>query len=610
MSISTLLDAPLFTGVFATSELVPSKFDVSIGGRNYMFDRKLLEQLGDGMIASIPAIRTQGDASTEPGEQSLTPDDLWRRTVDSWHHGAGQDYLDREDSLRTRFRKSKGVNVWTQGQISLLNGTTQSLAATGTNLHLMPAGTRLYASDGATLKYTGDLGIWSTTSGTSGTAITALASDGYYVWIADGADIYRTNSSSSSASSWSSQNADRLAYVKGRLMYAYQNTIGYASDIATPTFTSLFSHNNTNWRWVGFAEGPGHIYTAGYVGDKSLVYRIAITREGTSLDAPVVAGELPDGEIIYSIGSYLGFVLLGTSAGARFCDVDGQGNLRIGALIATGTPVRCFEGQNEFVWFGWTNYDGTSGGLGRMSLRTFSDIAALRPAYATDLMVTSTANILSVATFNGLRVFSVSEAGVYQEDSANLVSSGTLDGGSFHWNITDPKIPLYLDVTFASSFAGNVAGYVSYDAASAFTLAGAVSTGGTTSATFPLSQTAVEQLEVRLVLTRDGSTTTAGPTVLRQTARVQPVPSMRRRLTLPVLLRDTVTPKVGGPVKYEVSDELDAIDGWRQTKQVVTVQVGDKSYAAVIEDYRFLALSETPRGSFWNGTALVVLKTV
>src|SRR5690606_22764098 len=106
------------------------------------------------------------------------------------------------------------------------------------------------------------------------------------------------------------------------------------------------------------------------------IYKITITKEGTGLDAPIVAGELPDGEVIASIGSYLGFILLGTSKGARFCTVNSAGDLTIGSLIPTSNPVQCFEGQGEFIWFGWTGYDGTHGGLGRMSLRNFSRIDA------------------------------------------------------------------------------------------------------------------------------------------------------------------------------------------------------------------------------------------
>lgn len=612
LGFSRTFSSPYSTATSSASALVPGKFDVSIDGRGYMLDRKMLAAGDLALISSIRATRAQSDGSTEPGEQSLNVDDLWRRTQQSWHHGAGQDYLDREDSLRTRFRQSLGINVWTRGQISLLNDTTSTLAATGTNLTLMPAGSRLYATDGATLKYTTDLTNWSTTTGTSGVSISGIASDGYYIWVTDGANIYRTNTGTTSASSWSTEDADLIGYVKGRLMIAKGPTLKYCSDMATPTFSSaLFTHANANWAWVGFAEGPGHIYTAGYVGDKSLIYRIAITAEGTALAAPTVCGELPDGEIIYSIGSYLGFILLGTSAGARFCNLDSSGNLRIGSVLPTSYPVRCFEGQGDFIWYGMTNYDGTNGGLGRMSLRYFSDIDALKPAYATDLMVTSTANITSVATFSNVRVFAVSGVGYYKEDTANLVASGTIDSGRLNYNITEKKIPAFIDVTFASGFAGEVSTYFAVNGSSTFTLAGIQTTASSdqTGATYESSEISADQVEIRQVLER-GDPTTSGPTILRHTIRALPIPQLRRKITLPLLLHDKVQTNAGTWVYYVVADELAAIEHWRTSKQIMATQIGDENYAGAVDDFDFLAKQETAKGSFWQGTCLVYVKTV
>lgn len=608
ISFSANFSASWFSGSPLNVD-VPHKWDVSIGGRGYMLDRKMMASGQYPLISTIRATRAQSDGSQEPGEQSLNPDDLWRRTQQSWHLGAGQDYLDREDSSRYRFRSSKGIDIWTRGQISLLNTTAESLISSATNLCLMPAGARLYCADDTALKYTTDLTNWSTTTGTSGSTITSLASDGFYVWITDGANVYRTNTGTTSASSWSTTDADILGYVKGRLMYADGNIVGYFSDMATPTSTALFTHANSAFTWVGFAEGPGHIYAAGYAGDKSLVYRIAITREGTSLDAPVVAGELPDGEVIHSIGSYLGFILLGTSAGARFCTLDGQGNLTIGKLIETSNPVKGFEGQGEFIWFGWTNYDATSTGLGRMSLRDFSDIDALAPAYASDLMVDTQANVLAVCTFLDRRVFSVSGDGVYAESTTSLVASGTMDCGLVNYGITEQKIAAYIDLMFAASFAGSHEILYSPNDSATFTSVGTVSTAGSTNASFAVSETALDQIEVRHTLTRDGSDATAGPTLLRYTLRSLAVPALRRRLVLPVVLHDQVQTN-SGLVTINVAEELNSIEGYRTTRQVLSAQVGNENYSGSVEDYDHIAMQPTHDRSAWQGTCVVQIKTI
>lgn len=606
ISFSGSFVTPFFTGESQTS-LVPHKYDAAIGGYGYMLDRKLM--VDQPIISSVRATRTQGDGSAEPGEQSLNPEDLWRRSQQSWHLGAGQDYLDREDSNRRRFRSSKGINPWTKGQISLLNDTTESLNASGTNLRLMPAGSRLYAVDGTALKYTTDLTNWSTATGTSGVTITGIASDGFNVWVTDGAAVYKTDTGSSAAASWSTEDLDSLWYVKNRLLGADANDLMYASNIATPTFTSLFIHNVATFTWVGAAEAPAHIIVGGYSGDKSLIYRIAITAEGAALAAPTVCGELPDGEILYAVGSYLGFILLGTSKGARFCTVDNDGNLTIGSVIPTTSPVRCFEGQGEFVWFGMTNYDGTSTGLGRMSLRNFSELEALKPAYSTDLMATAQANVLDVVTFSDVRVFAVSGDGFYKEDTANLVASGTLDSGRFNFGITEQKIPLFLDVTFASSFAGSVVSSYAVDGSTSFTSAGTVSAAGTTNATHSMSENPCDQVEIRHVLSR-GSTTTTGPTLLRHTVRAQPIPVLRRLIRLPIVLHDREMTNTKSWDYWDTTSELERIEDWRTTKQVLTVQVGHTAYSAVVEDFDFVAVQPTADRGGWQGTVLVQLKTV
>ena len=609
VAFDTSFSAPLFTGG-ATNLLVPHMWDVAIAGRGYMIDRKVLAQ--QPLVSSIRATRAQSDGSTEPGEQSLNPDDLWRRSQSSFHLGAGQTYLDRDDSLRSRYNTSKGIDPWTRGQVSLLKDTTQSLSSANTNLILMPAGSRLYVADGTALKYTTDLSSWTTVTGTSGSTITGLASDGYYVWIADGANVYVTNTGTGAASSWTTTDADLLGYVKNRLMYSDGNILGYVSNMATPTLTALFTHNSTNFTWVGFAEGPNAIYAAGYVGDKSLIYRVSIVAEGTSLGAPTVAGELPDGEIVYSIGSYLGFIFLGTSAGARFCTADSNGNLTIGAVVSTANPVRCFEGQGEYVWFGNTNYDSTSTGLGRMSLRYFADTSALKPAYASDLMVTAQANVLSVCTFSGRRVFSVSGTGVYAEHSTNLVSSGTLTTGRMNYGISEKKIPLFFDATFKTGFAGTVTIAYALDGSSTFTTAGTVTTSSedTTTVTIDGTEDQADQIELQFTLARSGSDSTAGPTLLRHTVRSQPVPAMRRRITLPLLLAEKIETRAQRFTRMDVGFEFGALEALRITKQVVTVQVGEELYSAVLEDFDFVATHPTASRDFWQGTAIVQFKSI
>jgi len=170
---------------------------------------------------------------------------------------------------------------------------------------------------------------------------------------------------------------------------------------------------------------------------------------------------------------------------------------------------------------------------------------------------------------------------------------------------------VFLDATFASGFAGLVASYIAKDGSTSFSAVGNQTTSGNQiSATYELNVGTVDQAEVRFVLSR-GATVTQGPTVLRYTVRAQPVPGLRRRLVLPLLLVDKVQTRARSFTVYDPSEELAVIEGWRSTKQIVVVQIGHEAYASTLEDFDFVATHPMSNGSeFWNGTCIVQFKTI
>src|SRR5690349_515603 len=110
------LRTPFRTGSGGSSTLVPKVWDASIGGRTFMFDWKFA---GTPQFtrSSIQVLKPQ-QASGSVNEDALNPADGLRAKVESFHHGAGQTYLDRPGSDPYRFRSSKGVDVWTKGKLS------------------------------------------------------------------------------------------------------------------------------------------------------------------------------------------------------------------------------------------------------------------------------------------------------------------------------------------------------------------------------------------------------------------------------------------------------------------------------------------------------------
>lgn len=386
--LSTTLPFPFYTGNVSSLSLeVPSRYPVGLGGRGYNLDLKS----GQFAHVSIPILKPQQDSSNQVSESSLNPEGLWRRSQDSWHKGAGQTYLDKTDSDAARFRSSIGINPWEKGELTLHNDVykkyTVSGGIVGENVRLITAGDFLYIAKDSSLGYFDDP-MNDASAGTitdagiqlsePATDIQSITSDGNYVYAALGFNgIHRTSRGTTVSEHFSDLPANLVGYVLGRLMAASGPAI-YNITASGAAPDPLYTHPNPDFTWVGFAEGKGHIFAAGYSGDKSIVYKTAIKPDGTELEVPSSAGQLPDGEVVRSIYGYLGFIMIGTDNGVRFSIPDTNGNLEIGALIETSAPVFCFEGQEEFIWFGWTNYDSSHTGLGRCDLRTIVNNVAPR----------------------------------------------------------------------------------------------------------------------------------------------------------------------------------------------------------------------------------------
>jgi len=597
MSFALAFNATYFSGASRTLQ-VPGRFHCGLNGRGYMIDTARLQEF---RRQSIPLLREQQDTTDSPGEQTLSPEELWRRSQDDWTHGAGQVHLDRKDSDSRRFRSSKGIDIWTRWQMSLLPGTAVRRSSANTGLALTPVGDRLYVLDGAGLFHTTNLTTFTAVTGGPATAPSSIASDGFNVYTAHGASgVYRTTRGAATTASHATGTVGAVGYVKGRLMAASGPSI-YNVTVAGALPAALYTQPNTDWTWVGFAEGQAAIYAAGFSGDKSLVYRTAVKADGTALDVPVVAAELPDGEIIRSIYGYLGFLVLGTDLGVRFAAADVNGNLTIGALIRTAGAVRCFEGQDRFIWFGWTNYDDASTGLGRLDLSVF--VSSLAPAHASDLMATGQGSVVGVATFRGVRVFAVDGLGFYEQTAA-LVGGGTLDTGLISFGLPDLKTAVYLDVKVAQPVDTNRA-YISVDSG-AFVLIGTRSSALVDP--FTVGELSGEVFEVRHELQNLDAVTTAGPVVSRYTLRAYPRPSQGEMFMVPVLLHESVE-TLTDTYRQDPREEYTALVSLRESKRLTTFQLGLESHTVTVDDALMQYSHLTESNTAWNGTALLKLKS-
>lgn len=596
----------------AQSTLVPGPFDVAINGHAYVVDLSFKPWKREAFRhRSVDQIRAQADTSNVPSEASLNPNGLWRRTQESWHHGAGQVHLDRKNSDQYQFRASKGINVWTQWQATLLNDTTQILASANTNLAFAVCGSRLYVIDGQSLRFTSALAggstSWTTVTGTPAATASSICSDGSNVYVAYGASgIYQSANTGTTATQYVTSAVDTaavVAFVMGRLMVGTTNKV-YNVTASGALPAALMTSNYAGGLFNSFAEGQSVIYAALLAGDTSIIYRIGIQSDGTTLSAPVVAARLPSGENIRSIFGYVGGEnTIGSDKGWRFAEsANANGDLTLGPLVTTTSPVRTFFGWDRFIYYGLTNYDGVSSGLGRMDPSVFTQ--DLVPAYASDIMVTGQGTVLSAVAFNATPVVAVSGLGFYQQAST-LVASGTIDGGLISYDIIDHKNPVFVDVQQQFTTDGTITTSLSLDSGS-FTQLGVTKTM-TTFTEFPATQTLCYTMEVRNVLTLASATS---PILTRYTTRVVPAAVTPEDIMCVIRLDQEVLTRSGAETFQTPFDELDFLTGLRTSKQIVLYQEASRSMSVTIESLDWIPETISRDRTQWGGVAVIGLRTV
>jgi len=597
---------PFYSGTAGVTSLVPEPFDVAIGGRPYLVDFEFTPFRREAYRhKSIDITRTQADTLGVPGEHTLNPDGLWRRSQQSWGHGAGQPYLDRSTSDEERFRYSKGVDVWSPYQFQLLNNTGRVLTSANTNLKLAVTGTYFWVLNGTTLGYTtAPLASFTPTTGAVGTGYD-LASDGYNVWAVTSSGVWTGSDAAPTPSHYITttlHSTATVAYVLGRLIVTNDNLFYNVLTNSLPA--ALYTHPNANFVWVGHAAGTGFIFSAGNAGAQGIIYKTAVQPDGTSLDIPSVAGQLPKGETISAISGYLGLILIGTNRGVRVATADSSGNLTLGSLItpapAVATnlppnmpyPVRCFEAQDRFAWYGYSNLDSISTGLGRLDLSTLGSLtnAPDTPAWATDLMYPAQGEVTSVASWYDstygvwCRVFAVSGIGIIAEDPSTPVASGTLQTGLITYDISDLKYAVFIDMLPGAN-AGTVTAYLSVDQLD-FVKCGLTNTVHTSSLVeVPTPQTDANTLEMQFVLTSTGSVANGGSAnIHRTTLRSMVATRSSTQFLIPLRLSPAEMTRGDMPVFFDPDQERAYLESLRLNRTITTFQENNSTYAVTVDN--------------------------
>ena len=602
------VDTPAFYTGTASTTVVPSLYPVAINGRPYLIDVKS----GRYQRTHEQRVRDSQDNSTAPGEAAINPGGLWRRGQDSWHYGAGQQYADTAEAKDFMFYKSKGINPWVKGQISLHNATKLLLSSAATSNHMVVQDGRVYVALNGDVSFSSDpfatSPTWTACTGEPGGTVAAMATNGTNVFIAfptDGVRVIETATSTSVIRSarfvTGTDSYYMLGFAKNYMFGAYNHTLRLID--ATGSHTEAAASTDTAFRWVGVATGQNAVYAAGYSSKKSLIYKIGVAASGV-LDVGSVALELPTGEIVSTISGYLGFIILGTNKGIRYCTTDGNSNLVAGPIIPTSGPVHKITSEDKYSWFTWSNYDGTSTGLGRLNLSTFT--APNTPAFATDLMYTSTADVKDVVTFEDKRLFFVQGVGIVGEDTTTRVSEGSIEFGTYRWGIPDRKFVAKFDVR-TEPLQGSVDAYLSHDHTD-FSLLSTFNNVGESEYTYQGTDTKTIEADFKLVLKR-GVGITASPVVTRWMARAYASPFRSEVFSIPVLLHKKIRPR-DRDVYMDQEEELDTLNDLIHNPRIITLQIGTRSYSVIAEDIEWVPVDSTGNTWSWDGTAIVIMRSV
>jgi len=390
-------------------------YDTALGGMPFIY---AISDARPYVRQTAPYRKEQFDNQTEPGEQSLTG--WWIRSQSSFQDGTGITFYDPAlipGEGTFRFADSKGVNVWTEGEVTLLNNTAsahyttgvvrangkpsqiaRSIQWAGTNGVLLVDGYDVdkIAIDGTDTHFIDyaagiDKPVYAICDdGVNAYWVTAILDSGV-----DKTAVYKkplTGSSASTAdvtlmfsSSTIVANEATMEYVKDRIIMAVNNKIFEFATTASSLPTAVYTHASTSVVFTSVAASGTAIYVSAFEGIQSYIYKFTLsTSTGSmpSLTSAITAAQMPTGEKIFKIEYYLGYMLIGTNKGIRVATVSDDGSIIYGPLmVETSQPVYDFAFRDRFVWA--TTGVAGEGGVIRIDLG--NDLGGLRFAYANDL---------------------------------------------------------------------------------------------------------------------------------------------------------------------------------------------------------------------------------
>jgi hypothetical protein len=587
-------------------------YPVAIDGREYVVDLTTNRYIR----ASVEVAKTR--QNRVPNENLLLEPEVWRTLFESWHLGTGQTRKDREESQFARGFRSHKINPWQKWGIELHHDTELLHTASVNNPWVLSVVDAVVIVGGTQVAWFTDLDGGAQT-GTLPSPAVDVTTDGEQVYVlSQNGSIYSIDVTTWGGSSPTLYNSvtgtpTMLANVKGLLLAGAGRKLFDVSNTSLGAL-EVYEHPVQGHTWIDGTDGLSAGYLIGGQGDKWHIYWITVKDDASTFNPPVVATPLPEGEVGKSLGSYLGFVLVGTDKGVRFCTPGGDNSLTYGKLIYTGANVLGFEGQDRFVWFGIGNRSRSTehplqqpeAGLARMDLSEFT--APLTPAYASDLVASTGTDVGGrggrVTTYQDRRVFAIDDGRVFKELDT-YVPDGWWEEGTLGMGVEDAKVSLYLAINCAP-LVGSIAVDFSADRDEQYEQVLYLDTPNAITSNNVGVEQIFEKLQVRYRLS---STITDTPRLTRFAFRTVGQVGAATEWRIPILIADAINWE-SIERQRDMAGDLAHLIGLTQSGRTFTLREGGDTYRCFSPGYEFLATSMAMGRRGFQGVVLFQCRAI
>lgn len=547
---AVVTDLPLVLGTNVTEAM--SRYDRSTFAADYAIGTLSWVSAASNnnpfVAGTTPYQKERVDQGATAGENSLS--NWWLRSATSWHRGAGSAFYDADTSDIYRFRESANVDVWSQGEITLLPDVDKVLELGG-NRQPVTCGLGAYWIQSDILyRYRTSTGeaeeIAALTADvqnvtTDGCSALVGASDGVYEVTKD--DVV-TKLYSAPSGYWVVQS---IAFVKDRIMVgAYvpsetkkMHVFELPRNPAAPPVSvtvaahSVYEYESDSLSFPAITETSKAILVATNIGVEARILSFTVDTSGgglaTLLPATVVA-KLPRGEVIRAMDAYLSeYVVLATNRGVRVGNETSDGLGLVYGSLTLEDDVKDIAFSKEFVYATRNTSFLDAKGVWRIHLGEPVDNVY---AYAADISAdnSTVTGVALVGTTNQLLI--TTDEGVYVQSSTRKAERGYVKSGAIRLGTTENKQPV--SMVMRTRGTDGVVGISVTDQNGRATSFDSIPLDRTLNIPLSTDMLPAVEFEIQLSFER-GEDSNVAPYVEEWQMRALPAPVRSSTITIPVL---------------------------------------------------------------------------